>query len=72
MKIKVYMVKEGLSRAEFSQTIGVTPTTLSGYCSGDRMPSLDTVREIHNATRGAVSFADFFNDRLDPRLEIAQ
>ena len=39
MRLKVWVVKERVNRLEFAKALGVAPTTFSGYCSGDRMPS---------------------------------
>ena len=71
VKLKKWMLLNDIDRQEFTETLGVTYTTLSGYCSC-RRPGLDMAIKIHNITNGQVSFADFYNDRLDPRLEIAQ
>ena len=72
MWLKEWVVKNNINRLEFAKTLGVAPTTFSGYCSGDRMPSPAKILLLHNLSGGQVSFADFYNDRLDPKLEIAQ
>ena len=63
MRLKVWVVKERVNRLDFSKALGVAPTTFSGYCSGDRMPSPGVIVKMHNLSGGQVSFADFYNDR---------
>ena len=72
MWLKSWMHNEGVGRDGFAETLGIAPQTLSSYCSGKKKPSVKVVVKIHNFTNGQVSFADFFNDRLDPKLETAQ
>ena len=68
MWLKQWMVKEGVGRKAFAETLGVSPETLSRYCSGKQKPPAPMVVKLHNLTGGQVSFGDFFNDQLDPPI----
>ena len=50
--------------SEFAATIGRSQAFVSELRKGTRMPSLATMRAIHDATNGAVSFHDWHEDQV--------
>lgn len=49
-----------LSHAAFGAKIGVTQATINRYVRGDRFPSPEMIRKIHDATGGKVGVADWY------------
>ena len=63
MKLGAWLKLKEVNRREFAKKLGVSYTTLSGYCAC-RPPGLKRLINIHNMTGGEVSFVDFYGDRL--------
>ena len=57
MKLIEYLIKEGMSRHEFSQYAGVSDVTIYKVCNG-HIPSKKTAHKIIFATKGKVSTDD--------------
>lgn len=49
-----------LSHASFGEKVGVTQATINRYVRGDRFPSPDMIRKIHDATDGKVTVTDWY------------
>lgn len=49
-----------LSHAAFGAKIGVTQATINRYVRGDRFPSPEMIRKIHDATDGNVKVSDWY------------
>lgn len=59
MTLRDYLVAHGLSQTEFAAVAGVPVTTLHGWLSGRRTPSLSAMRRICAATGNAVQPNDW-------------
>lgn len=60
MKLEDYLTKNEISRAQFAEKIGVTEASLSRYLTGDRFPRERILKLIFEATNGAVTPSDFW------------
>lgn len=58
MKLVEYRKKNSLRQQDIAQQIGCTPATVSRYESG-RVPKLAVIRQIKQATGGAVAEDDW-------------
>ena len=63
MNIQSYLEKHSETRASFAQRIGVNPSNVTRFISGERVPSGPTLARIVAATNGEVSFPDFNWDK---------
>lgn len=62
MKLADYLAQEGLSPSRLAERLGVPPSTITRILKGDRIPRLDTIAKITEATEGRVGAADFMSD----------
>jgi transcriptional regulator with XRE-family HTH domain len=60
MKLKDWLIKEGLTVTEFARRMGKPQPTIARYVSGDRMPEKEAMRQIMKMTRGKVQPNDFY------------
>lgn len=62
MTLEQYFAKnDKLSHEEFGKLIGASQPTVSRYVNGTRTPSREMIKKIQDATKGKVSFADWFS-----------
>lgn len=60
MDLESYRNKNGITRKQFAQMIGVTQMTVGRYERGLLIPSPENMRKIYDVTGGQVSPADFY------------
>lgn len=60
MKIGTFIKSREMSHEAFGKIVGVTQATINRYVRGERFPSPEMIRKIHEATEGAVSVADWY------------
>lgn len=60
MNLKSYLEKERLTASEFAERVGVFPSTITRAAKGEAMPSPKLMKQIMDATSGAVSPNDWF------------
>lgn len=68
MKLKEYLEKNGIKKADFAEAIGVKPISLSRYYSkgkNRRRPGWETLMRIHDVTKGKVTPDDFVQGKED-------
>ena len=65
MTLKDWRRVMGITQTQFSKDAGITQAAASKAESGKPL-SVATIRAIHNATKGLVSFEDLV-DGLDPK-----
>ena len=62
MKLADWLVRAGVTRADFARRIGVSPGAVTQFCRGDgAWVSRDTAQRILAETRGAVTPNDFLD-----------
>lgn len=61
MKLTVWLLQTGTSRSEFARRIGVSPSSVTEYCSGRYTPRPAVAKRIIKATCGAVTANDFLD-----------
>ena len=62
MKLADWLVRAGVTRADFARRIGVSPGAVTQFCRGDgAWVSRDTAQRIRAETRGAVTPNDFLD-----------
>jgi DNA-binding transcriptional regulator YdaS (Cro superfamily) len=59
MHLRTYLSEADETMTGFAARVGVSVSTVHGWVSGRRTPSLATVRAIRAATGGAVTADDF-------------
>ncbi len=59
MKLPVYLETQRLTRAAFAAQVKAHPVTVTKWCTGALLPSWGNMARIREATRGAVTAADF-------------
>lgn len=69
-RIKELRDKKGMTQVIFSEFIGVTQQTLSGYENGRTMPSLDAVREIANKCHISIDWLCGLSDKESIEIKI--
>ena len=63
MKLADWLMRSGVSRADFARRIGVSPGAVTQFCRGDgAWVSRGTAQRIMVETRGAVTPNDFLDD----------
>lgn len=70
MKLAEYLINSNLSQYKFAQLIKVNQKTISQYIRGKRMPRAEVMKKIHEVTKGAVSFADWYVESDYERLKL--
>lgn len=58
MELRTYLKLTNIEKKEFAVMIGVSPSSISNYLSGKRMPPLEIGRKIEKVTRGRVTIDD--------------
>ncbi|MDF1720542.1 MAG: helix-turn-helix transcriptional regulator [Minwuia sp.] len=66
MKLNDWMAEKGMTSTQFAALIGCRESTVSMYLNGKRMPRLNLMRKIIEATGGAVTADDMFGTRTAP------
>ncbi len=69
MKLADYLAQKKIRRSAFAEMVGVSPTIVTHWCSGQAWPSADTAERIYRATRGAVTPNDFLAERIEKQAE---
>jgi 3,4-dihydroxy 2-butanone 4-phosphate synthase/GTP cyclohydrolase II len=64
MLLTDWLAREGITRSEFANRIGVSAATISDLCQGNQWLSRRTARAIARATGGEVTADDFVH--LEP------
>ena len=59
MKLEKYLKKQGISIREFSRMTKISASGICRYISGQRTPTLKTIKKISSATNGEVTTEDF-------------
>lgn len=59
MKLPEWLAANDVTMVAFAKTVGVTPSAVSRWCSGELFPATDKLVRIRRATMGAVSADDF-------------
>ncbi len=59
MTLEDYLASKGLTQEEFALSIGISQSTVSRLSSGTGNASLALLKDIFEATRGAVTPNDF-------------
>lgn len=60
MNLRTYIGRDRAKLLKLAEDIGVSPTSLYRYMSGDRMPRRAVMQAIVAATDGKVKPADFY------------
>lgn len=60
MNLRPYLSENGISPADFAREIRVEPASVHRYLTGERIPRLEILERIVQATKGAVQANDFF------------
>lgn len=60
MNLRPYLDENGISPAAFAREIRVEPASVHRYLTGERIPRLEILERIIQATNGAVQANDFF------------
>jgi glutamine synthetase len=66
MKLGTYLRAEGFSVREFAKSVNVTEAAMSRYVSGKRLPRLEIMQRIVEASGGGVQPNDFFERDTPP------
>jgi transcriptional regulator with XRE-family HTH domain len=61
MKLRDWLVKEGLSPTEFARRLKKPQATVARYVNGDRVPERETMANIARETGGGVMPNDFYD-----------
>ena len=62
VKLKQYLLKNGIRASHFARTLGKFPSTFSRIISGENCPDLATATLIEQETKGAVACEDWLKD----------
>lgn len=62
MQLSQYLEDRNMKPKAFAEIIGVHRSSIVRFCDGTRLPDLDTIKRIHDATAGAVRAEDFFDN----------
>ena len=60
MKLKAYLDRHGITDDEFAGMVSASPYAVIKWKYGQRVPRKATMKAIVEATKGAVTPADFF------------
>lgn len=60
MKLGTFIKSREMSHEAFGKLVGVTQATINRYVRGERFPSPEMIRKIHDATDGSVAVADWY------------
>lgn len=59
MKLKSFLMRQGLTEAAFAAKVGLSQAAINRYCRGVRLPRAEHIAAIEKATDGRVRWADF-------------
>lgn len=60
MKLRPYLDEKKISPADFAREIRVETASVHRYLTGERIPRMEILERIIQATEGAVQANDFF------------
>lgn len=60
MKLRDYLQARGTRQLDFAKSIGVDPSSVCRYLSGEREPRADIARKIVKVTKGMVTLEDSY------------
>ena len=60
MKLKDWLIQEGLTVTEFARRMGRPQPTVWRYVNGERMPEKDAMADIRRLTNREVTSEDFY------------
>lgn len=69
MLLSDWLQRERVSRSDFADRIGVSPSHVTGLCDGTSWPSRKVARAIGRETGGAVTADDFLSLDAGPAKE---
>jgi transcriptional regulator with XRE-family HTH domain len=69
MTLAEYLENNGLTADAFAGAVGVSPSALSRYLSGQRTPALEVAGKIMVASKGAVDFHDHLDKALARKVK---
>lgn len=74
MKLKDWLLKEGLSPTDYARQLKWPQATIARYVNGDRIPEPPNMAVIVETTRGEVTPNDFYglHDRRPRRVKAAK
>lgn len=61
MKLNEFLALNAVKQKDFAARIDERATAINKYCLGQRIPRIDVMRKIFDATNGAVTPNDFFD-----------
>lgn len=61
MNLKDYLDKKSITITRFASVVEVSQSHISNIILGKKKPSIDLVKKITRATKGAVSIVDLLN-----------
>ena len=61
MNLKDYLDKKSITITRFASFVEVSQSHISNIILGKKKPSIDLVKKITHATKGAVSIVDLLN-----------
>ena len=69
MQLAQYLADKKITTTAFGKLIGKSHASVSRYARKKRMPRPNTIRRIHKATDGEVSFEDWYADETAEAAE---
>jgi predicted transcriptional regulator len=57
--LEKWILENGLTKAEFARQANLQRQAVFRYCNYLRLPNLDAIKKIHDATNGEITFKDF-------------
>lgn len=57
--LEKWIIENGMTKAQFAKLVNLTAMSIGRYCSSQRLPNLDALKKIHEATDGEITFKDF-------------
>lgn len=62
MRLNAYLTAYEISSADFSRTVGVSPSLVHGWLRGTKLPSIPMARRVKIATKGLVTESDWLGE----------
>ena len=57
--LEEWIFNKGFSKAEFARLANLQRQAVFRYCNYQRLPNLEAIKKIHEATNGEITFRDF-------------